>query len=119
MSASRWIYFIVAIVAGLALGLLYGWVISPVKYVDTTPATLRADFKADYTLMVAETYQHDGNLESAAQYLGILNNQPPAQLVSEAMVFAKQNKFYQEDIDLLQNLNSALKSWKQPGGGQP
>jgi hypothetical protein len=119
MSVSRWVYFILVIVAGLVLGLLYGWVISPVKYVDTTPATLRADFKADFSLMVAETYQHDGNLENAAQYLGILGNQPPAQFVSEAIGFAKQNNFYQEDIDLLQNLNSAFKSWKQPGGGQP
>jgi hypothetical protein len=53
MIMSRWTRFLIAIAVGLALGLLYGWVLSPVKYVDTTPNTLRADYQTDYVLMVA------------------------------------------------------------------
>ena len=48
---SRWILFIFAILVGAGLGLLYGWVINPVDYVDTTPDTLRIDYKTDYVLM--------------------------------------------------------------------
>ena len=58
----RWLAFLVAIGIGLGLGLYYGWVVSPVAYVDTAPNTLRPDYKADYVLMVAEAYQADGVL---------------------------------------------------------
>src|SRR5512143_844997 len=85
MSAQRWLLFALSIVVGVGLGLLYGWVISPVQYVDTTPSTLRADFKADYTLMVAETYESDQNVEQAARRLANLGSQPPAQIVAEAI----------------------------------
>jgi hypothetical protein len=38
----------------MARGLLYGWMVNPVRYVNTTPDTLRADYQLDYVLMVAE-----------------------------------------------------------------
>jgi hypothetical protein len=114
MSPLRWLFFVLSIVAGLGLGLYYGWVISPVEYVDTTPATLRADFRADYTLMVAETFQNDQNTETAARRLAILGSEPPIKFVSEAISFAQQNNYDQADITLLQNLSAALQVW-QPG----
>jgi len=118
MSLLRWLFFVLSIAVGVGLGLYYGWVISPLQYVDTTPSTLRADFRADYTLMVAETFQHDQNIETAARHLAILGSQAPAQLASDALNFAQQNKFDPADIALLQNLNVALQVW-QPGGSQP
>ena len=45
---SRWTLPLLALLIGIALGLVYGWIISPVEYVDTTPDTLRADYRADY-----------------------------------------------------------------------
>ena len=59
--SSRWILFIIAILAGAGLGLLYGWVINPVDYVDTAPDTLRIDYKTDFVLMVAEAYQGESD----------------------------------------------------------
>lgn len=114
MSPLRWLFFIISIAAGLGLGLYYGWVISPLQYVDTTPATLRADFRADYTLMVAETFQSEQNLDSAARRLGILGSEPPVKFVTQALNFAQQNNYSQADIALLQNLSVALQVW-QPG----
>ena len=119
MSVSRWIYFLLVIAIGLGIGLYFGWVVSPINYIDTNPSTLRSDFKTDFTLMVAETYGRDGDIEKAAKSLTSLGNQPPAQIVSAALVFAQQNNFYGEDINLLTRLNTALKTWKQPGGAQP
>jgi hypothetical protein len=76
---SRWLRFILAIVTGIGLGLLVGWLISPVKYVNTTPDSLGGDYKTDYVLMVAEVYQAEGNLTLAAQRLALLGKQPPLQ----------------------------------------
>jgi hypothetical protein len=127
MSILRWLFFVISIAIGIGLGLYYGWVVSPIQYIDTTPTTLRADFRADYTLMVAETFQRDKNIENAARYLANLGGQPPLQITSEALNFAQQNKFNPADISLLQNLSAALQVWQpgevipaiQPGGNQP
>jgi hypothetical protein len=124
MSPQRWLFFFLAILLGLGLGLLYGWVISPVEYVDTTPDTLRADFRADFVLMVAETYQGDQNIEAAARNLAQLGSQPPAEIAAAALKFARQNGYSTEDITRLQNLTIALQAWQpsgavQPAGGQP
>jgi len=114
MSPQRWFFFLISILVGIGFGLYYGWVVSPVQYVDTTPATLGADFRADYTLMVAETFQSEQNLENAARHLAILGSQPPAEIVSAALSFAQKNNFNPADITLLQDLNVALQGW-QPG----
>jgi hypothetical protein len=116
MSTQRWLLFALSIAVGLALGLFYGWVISPVQYVDTIPATLRDDFKADYTLMVAETFQSDQDTEQAAQRLASLGSQHPAQIVTNAITFAQKNHYADADIALLQNLAVALQVW-QPATG--
>ncbi len=118
MTRLRWLFFILAIAIGVGVGLYYGWVLSPVEYVDTTPTTLRADFRADYALMVAETFDHDQDIEGAARHLAILGNQTPAQIVATTLQFAQQNKFRPEDIALLQNLSTALQS-RQPGITSP
>ena len=46
---------LLVLLLGIALGLLVGWVLVPIQYVDTTPDTLRGDYRADYVLMVAES----------------------------------------------------------------
>ncbi len=53
------------LVLGVGLGLLYAWVISPVKYVDTTPDSLRADFKDRFRSSIAAAYAATGNLDRA------------------------------------------------------
>jgi hypothetical protein len=118
MSAQRWFLFVLSVILGLALGLLYGWVISPVQYVDTTPSTLRADFRTDYTLMVAEIFENDKNVDQAARRLASLGSQPPAQIASVALNFAQEHNYAATDINLLQNLTVALQVW-QPAESQP
>jgi hypothetical protein len=126
MSSQRWFLFALSIIIGLALGLIYGWMISPVQYVDTTPSTLRADFKTDYTLMVAETFDGEQNVEQAARRLANLGSQPPAQIASAALTFAQSHNYAATDIGLLQNLTVALQVWQpgsvstaEPTGSQP
>lgn len=118
MTRLRWLLFALAIVIGIGLGLYYGWVLSPVEYVDTTPSSLRLDFRTDYTLMVAETFDKEHNIQNAAQRLAVLGSQAPIASVSAAISFAQQNNFNPVDINLLQNLSAALQSAYGPQNGK-
>ncbi len=64
---SRWTKFLIAVILGAAAGLFYGWVVNPVEYVDIAPESLRVDYKTDYVLMVAESYQVDHEFGSGSQ----------------------------------------------------
>lgn len=112
---ARWIGFLLSILLGLAAGLYYGWVVSPVEYVDTTPDTLRADYKTDYVLMVAEIYQADGNEENALQALALLGTQPPVEIVQDALEYAAQAQYGPSDLDLLRALRDGLQNWNPAG----
>jgi hypothetical protein len=116
MRQKRVVWFFIMIALGAAAGLVYGWVINPVKYVDTSPASLRRDYQADYVLMVAEIYAGDGNLEQANRRLVMLSSQPPARVVADAQLTARELGYAAADKDLLDRLAQAL---KQSGGGQP
>jgi hypothetical protein len=118
MTIRRWIFFVIALAAGVALGLYYALAISPVQYVDTTPGTLRVDFRTDYTLMVAEVFKSDQNIDVAARRLALLSSQPPAEVAEQALAFAQQNGYTSVDVGLLQNLIAALQVW-QPAGAAP
>jgi hypothetical protein len=112
----RWIWFFIAVGLGFGVGLLYGWVISPVKYVDTTLSNLRYDFQTDYVLMAAEAYRADGDLDLAARRLAALGDTPPAEIVRQAMIYAAQLQYADSDQELLSQLASALQTWTPPGG---
>ena len=111
---SRWIPPLLASFVGIALGLIYGWVIDPVEFVDTTPDTLRSDYRADYVLMVAEAYQADNDLDAAARRLAAWNSQPPAELAADALESARGYGFAEPDIALMQKLATALLAWQPP-----
>jgi hypothetical protein len=119
MTTRRWIFFFVSFVLGLGLSLFYGWVISPVQYVDTAPAALRIDYQADYTLMIAEAFQRDQNIELAGQRMSTLGDRPPAEIATQALSFAKQNGYSSADVALLQDFVLALQIWQPATGAKP
>ena len=103
---------LLALALGILLGLLYGWLIRPVEYVNTTPNSLRADYRTDYVLMVAETTTRPQDLDQAQRRLGALGPQAPADIVQQALDYAKANHFSTQDIDKLQALQKAFESVK-------
>lgn len=115
---ARWIAFFIAIAVGAAGGLLYGWLVNPVKYVDTSPSSLRIDFKSDYVLMVAESYRADGNLALAVQRLSGLEEQP-VESVSQAVAFAEEHGYGETDLTAMKSLLEALQNWNPSGGETP
>lgn len=115
---SRWLAFLLAVVIGLAAGLVYGWVVNPARYVDTSPASLRADYRADYVLMVAEAYQAEADLEAAARRLAVLGDALPLEFVQQAMIYGAQSQYPEADLDLMAQLAADLQSWNPAPGGQ-
>ncbi len=93
---SNWIKFFIALVVGIALGMVYGWVISPVQYTDVTPNILREDYRTDYVLMTAEAYQNEQDAEIAARRLAILGSESPAQIVSLRLELRHKQRIHQD-----------------------
>ena len=100
--------FLVGLVIGLALGLGYARLLQPVTYYDTAPASLRQDYRTDYVLMVAQAYQAEGDLSLALLRLAALGPEPPADMVDQAIEFAKANEFTADDTQVLVDLAAAL-----------
>jgi hypothetical protein len=64
---------ILGLVAGVALGLLMGWVVWPVQVIDTSISDLAPEYKDEYCLLVASAYAADGDLEKAQARLAHLD----------------------------------------------
>lgn len=110
MLSSKWFKLVLFLAAGIGIGLLYGWMIDPVEFVDTTPETLRADYRADYVLMVAEAYHTQKDAGLAARRLAIFGSQPPAQIVNQALQTGRESGYAPNDLILLEELFSAMQA---------
>ena len=113
----RWLPFLIALITGLSISLYYGWMINPVEYVDTAPGSLKSDFRTDYVLMAAETYQAKQDPALAARQLALLGSRPPAEISAEALAYAQSVGYDQGDLQLLQNLVLAMQTWQVSSGG--
>lgn len=74
-SRRGWVAILVialSLILGLGIGLVLGWVVVPVKYVDTAIVDLGAQHKEEYISLVASAYACDGNLEKAQTRLDAL-----------------------------------------------
>ncbi len=107
------------ILIGIALGLVYGWVVSPVQYVDTAPDSLREDYRTDYVLMVAEVYDADGDTAQAVRRLAMLGGELPENIVGQAIESATLLGYTQADLGLMRDLQRDLLTWnpalREPG----
>jgi hypothetical protein len=113
MSATRflWVFIVLALLAGIGIGIAYGWYVDPVDYFDTTPDTLRADYKADYVLMTAEAYQVEQDPGLAARRLAIFGTKSPSAIAADGLAYARANGFSDIEVALIQELMTALQAW--------
>jgi hypothetical protein len=63
-----------ALLAGVGLGLLYAWVLSPRGITNAQPSALHADFKDQYRSVVAAAYAANGNLPRARARLALIGD---------------------------------------------
>lgn len=105
---ARWFRFFIVLLLGSGIGLLYGWVIDPVEFIDTSPKSLREDYKTDYVLMVAEVYQVEQELTLVFDRLSFLGDLDPEIYVENALYFAVQSGYSPSDLRLLRGLNDVI-----------
>lgn len=108
MTRTALLNLIVGLALGLALGLVYTWKIDPVKYTDAAPDSLRADYKSDYVLMIAQAYGVDSDLDLARARLATLNAPDPAQLVANIVAQQTAAGAPPGDVSALNALAAAL-----------
>lgn len=105
------LYLITGLIIGLAAGLLFAWVISPVKYVDTEPASLAPEDKDHYRQVIALAYQASSDLGRARQRINLVDPGSSAHfLAAQAQRMRAENAFPQEAralADLAADMNAA------------
>jgi hypothetical protein len=108
---TRYILFAISIALGLTASLYYGWAVRPVRVDDSAPALLREDYRADYALMVAESFAADHIIERAVEHLEWLDEENPLRPVVSALEFAQDNGYSQQDLALLAALAQGLREY--------
>ena len=61
------VFPVICLILGILVGLIWGWWIDPVKFVDATPAYLRADLQEDYLRMAIRSFVADQSADKAIQ----------------------------------------------------
>lgn len=101
-------YLLTGAVVGVILGLVYSWVISPVKYVDAPPYALRADYKDDYRALVASAYLYNNDLLRAEGRLVQLKDDDTVQTLTLQAQRALVEGQSDEEVRALASLASDL-----------
>ena len=119
MTVKRFVWFVVALVIGTTLGLLYGWVFSPAAPNSAGLVNLRDDYKADYVLMVSEVFQHEQNAPVAITRLERLGDGSAIQELQFGLLSAQKFGFAFSDLQLMGELYKSLQVIPVHSGGLP
>jgi len=76
-------YLLTGVILGAVLGIVYTRYFQPVRYVDTSPAALRQDFKDQYRSLIAASYLANGDLVRAGARLALLQDSDPFRALTE------------------------------------
>lgn len=109
-------YLLTGVILGVALGLLYSWMVSPVKYVDAPPYALRADYKDDYRVLIASAYLYSSDLLRAEGRLAQLNDTETAQTLALQAQRAQADNHPKQEVQALNALAKALTGGLTPQG---
>ena len=104
------LYLITGLALGIGIGLLIAWGIAPVQYVDTTPSTLRLDYKDDYRYMIAAAYTASGDLPRAQARLTTLADADPVKVLGAQAQRMLADNVSMEQIRILANLSEAIQT---------
>jgi hypothetical protein len=71
-----------ALLVGLGIGLVYAWIVSPLRITNAGPVALRADFKESYRSAIAVSYAATGNLPRAQARLALIGDPDPIEALN-------------------------------------
>lgn len=72
----------IGLLLGFAAALYYAWIVEPVVFTEASPARLSDRQKAQYILLVSQSYEADGNWEKAQERLAALDDPEVDQTVA-------------------------------------
>jgi len=108
-------FLLTGLLLGLGLGLVCSWVLCPARYAQTSPETLRADFKETYRSLIARAYAYDHNLPRARARLELLGERAPAEALAAQAQRALAAGHSPTEVSALGDLAAALGA--APGSG--
>ena len=76
-------YILTGLIIGAVIGLLYAWAVQPVQYTNTTPASLRSNFKDQYRSLIALAYVSNGDMVRAKARLELLKDEDTYKALAE------------------------------------
>ncbi len=115
----RLFYFILVILVGLGAGLAFGWLVMPPQRPTNASLTqLRADYKTDLVLMVAEQYQVEQDPLAALDQLTKIDTGDPTVLLENVIHYGEGIGYTKEDLEKIRTLASnidaaTLQEWQQ------
>jgi hypothetical protein len=98
----------VGLLIGLGIGLYIGWVQFPVTYINSPASDLAQRYKDDYTVMIANGYRVDRDLQGVVERLRILGVENIPQHVQETAERYVTNSRDVADIHALVTLAEAF-----------
>src|SRR5512139_3151363 len=102
------LFALIALAAGIALGLLVGWYVWPVTYTESAPARLRQDWKDEAIWIAAQAFAYDRDLEAAQARLRPLGSDDLGKLVLDRAEKAILQNLPTQHITSLARLAAAL-----------
>ncbi len=102
------VFTLIALAAGLGLGLLIGWYVWPVNYTESAPARMRQDWKDEAVWLAAQAFAYDRDLEAAQARLRPLGSEDLGQLVLDRAEKALEQNLARQQVAHLARLAAAL-----------
>ena len=88
---------LLALLVGFGVGLVYSWIISPLRVTNAAPVALRDDFKDNYRVAIAASFASTGNLPRAQARLSLLKDSNPIEtLNAQAQRMMANGDLFQE-----------------------
>lgn len=107
-------FILTGLLIGIGIGIGIAWGMPQAQPVDTSPASLRFDFKDEYRYMIAAAYTISGDLGRARARLATLGDPDPLlALGGQAQRMLAQNSSI-ERVRILANLSEAIQSQPEP-----
>lgn len=102
------IFTLIALAAGIGLGLLIGWYVWPVTYTESAPTRMRQDWKDEAVWLAAQAFAYDRDLEAAQARLRPLGSEDLGPLVLDRAEKAIAQNLSKQQIVHLVRLAAAL-----------
>ncbi len=102
------IFILIALAAGIGVGLLIGWYVWPVTYTESAPVRMRQDWKDEAVWLAAQAFAYDRDLDAAQARLRPLGSDDLGKLVLDRAEKAIAQNLARQQITHLVRLAAAL-----------